>query len=334
MFISFSESLLEMRRRATRPRTCLSVAFPATVTADAFEEQLKACGVRSDLTTAITFDHTSVTFAPIDALVSMVCLYNRLAHEGADVEVRWDATQDSFGYAERVGFFALLDARVRVTPERPPRGSSSFELYQRRNKNVLEMRSLNLGAHDSADEVISTLPDQLGEILGAGEGRSDAVNRIWTCASETIENIYEHSESPVPGVVAAQLYASGSRGPRVELVIADAGLGLLTTIRRGNPRAAGTKTDVALILEAFSKGLSSKLEPGRGCGLTQCAALAMKYEGNLRVRTASTWVKLVTKSQKGWTIGIYDEKAAMVTGTQLVFTFYLDRVSRVANLVH
>jgi hypothetical protein len=31
----------------------------------------------------------------------------------------------------------------------------------------------------------------------------------------------------------------------------------------------------------------------------------------------------VTKSRKGWTVGIYDDKAAFVAGTQLVFDFYL-----------
>lgn len=323
-----------MLRRRLRQKSRLAVAFPATVDADAFETQLKANGVRSDKATALSFDHTGVKFAPIDTLVAMVSLYNRLAHEGADVEVRWDSSQDSFGYAERVGFFALLDDRVRVVPERPLEGSSTFDIYRRRNKNVLEMRSLDLGAQDNADAVIGSLYVQLARILGAAEGRSDAANRIWTCASETIGNVYEHSESPVPGVVAAQLYASGTRGPRVELVIADAGLGLLATIRHGNPGAAGTKTDVELILEAFSKGLSSKLEPGRGCGLQQCASLAAKYEGNLRVRTGTTWVKLVTKSQKGWTVSIADDEAAMIAGTQLVFTFYLDRFSARANLVH
>jgi hypothetical protein len=302
--------------------------------ADAFEECIKANGVRSDSTAILSFDHTNIDFAPVDSLVATVCLYNRLAHEGADVEILWQPGQSSFGYAERIGFFTLLDDRVRVTPERPASGSSSFDLYQNRNKNVLEMRSLDLGSRAEADEIIHALPGRLRNLLAACDGLDDAVNRIWTCASETICNIYEHSATPVPGVLAAQLYASDSRGPRVELVIADAGLGLLTTIRRGNPKAAGAKKDVALILEAFSKGLSSKLEPGRGCGLTQCAQLAAKYQGNLRVRTATTWVKLVTKSQKGWTVGIYDESASMIAGTQLVFTFYLDRLSRAANLVH
>lgn len=52
------------------------------------------------------------------------------------------------------------------------------------------------------------------------------------------------------------------------------------------------------------------------------------------VRTGTTWVKLVTKSQKGWTVSIADDEAAMIAGTQLVFTFYLDRFSGRANLVH
>ncbi len=69
-----------MLRRAARPQTRLEVAFPATVDAEAFETQIKASGLRSDLATALSFDHTSVTFAPIDTLVAMVCLYNSLSN--------------------------------------------------------------------------------------------------------------------------------------------------------------------------------------------------------------------------------------------------------------
>lgn len=323
-----------MVRQALRRRRKLQVVYPATLGWDNFEQAIATSGVGSDSAVDLIFDHSAIEFAPVDSLVMMVCLYNRLSEDGTKVEIRWHSSQQSFGYAERIGFFNLLDERVRVVPERPSCGSTSFDVYQNRNRNVLEMTSLDPVSRAEADEVMGALSTRLRNLLGSCEGLDDAVNRIWTCASETIGNIYDHSATPVPGVIAAQVYTSDNRGRRVELVIADAGLGLLTTIRKGNPKAARGKKDGGLILEAFSKGLSSKLEAGRGCGLTQCAQLAAKYQGNLRVRTGTTWVKLVTKSQKGWTVGICNENAPMIAGTQLVFTFYLDRFARSANLVH
>ena len=57
----------------------------------------------------------------------------------------------------------------------------------------------------------------------------------------------------------------------------------------------------------------------------------MHYQANLRVRTGTTWVKLITKSAKtGVTIGYYDDSAARIEGTQVSFDFYVDRLGSVA----
>lgn len=322
-----------MRRRLAAPKT-IEVTLPAQVGCDELEVCLKAGAVRSDSRGQMHFDLREVTFASLDALVSMLCLFNRLAQEGAQVTIAWGDEQAPFRYAERMGFFDVLHDNVEVEPQRPTRGSSTFDVYSGRNPLLLELTALPLERQAAGDEALGRLTTRLAENLSGRARVSEVVNRIWTCASETVSNVYEHSEAPVPGLMAVQRYSSKERGDRLQLVIADAGLGLATTIRTGNPTAAGTKSDVDLIVTAFREGLSSKLERGRGCGLTQCARLAALYAGNLRVRTGATWAKLITKSKKGWTAGFYDDKAAFVSGTQIVFDFYLDRVSERANLVH
>jgi hypothetical protein len=322
-----------LRRRLAAPKRT-EVTLPPSVGGDELEACLKAAALRSDAKGRVTFDLRQVTFASLDALTSMLCLFNRLAAGGAQVTLNWDEDQQSFGYAERMGFFGVLHDDVDVEPQRPPRGSSTFDVYSDRNPLLLELTPLPVNSQDAGDAALRKLATRLEENLSGRARASDAVGRIWTCASETVSNVYEHSESPVPALIAVQRYSSKERGVRLQLVIADAGLGLATTIRTGNPAAAGTKSDVDLIVAAFKQGLSSKLERGRGCGLTQCARLAALYAGNLRVRTGATWAKLITKSQKGWTAGFYDNEAAFVSGTQIVFDFYLDRVSERANLLH
>jgi hypothetical protein len=321
-----------MRRRVSRPHQ-IELALPSRPSSDDFEECLKVAGVRTGRKGSFVFDLRPVTFAPIETLVSLLCLVNRLAEDGASVTLLWSQAHAPFAYAERMGFFDVLHEAVDVSPERPKRGSSTFHLHRDRNPLLLELTPLPLHRTDLGDDALRRLTARLEENLSR-RANAEVANRIWTCASETVGNIYEHSESPVPGLLAVQRYSSAERGDRLQLVIADAGLGLATTIRTGNPSGAGTKSDVDIILAAFREGLSSKLERGRGCGLTQCAQLAARYGGNLRVRTGGVWAKLVTKSKKGWTVGIYDDEAAFVAGTQLVFDFYLDRVTEGANLIH
>ncbi|HEX2879777.1 MAG TPA: ATP-binding protein [Polyangiaceae bacterium] len=318
-----------MQRRLLR-RKLVEVAFPEQLGSDDLEKSLKAVGLKPDVRGRFLFDLTQVQFAPLETLVALLCLVNRFADEGADVALHWSDEQGSFGYAERMGFFELLHEDVDVMPLRPEGGT----IYKGTNPLLLEMTALPLDRLKSADSALKKLTNRLQENLSGNAEVEAIVNRIWTCASETVSNIYEHSESPVPGVITVQRYATKEGGSRLQLVIADAGLGLTATIRKGNPMGVRGRSEVQLILAAFQEGISSKLEPGRGCGLTKCAQLAAIFAGNLRVRTGSTWAKLVTKSKKGWTVGIYDDAAVQLPGTQIVFDFYLDRVAKRANLFH
>src|SRR5262249_34215374 len=150
--------------------------------------------------------------------------------------------RSSYRYAERIGFFDVLDERVDVLPLRPASGSSMFEYYRDNNRSLLELSVLDCSDPRSADSALSRLHERLSENLAGSPKANDAVGRIWTCASETIGNIYEHSETVVPGIVTAQRYESQQRGARLQLVIGDAGLGLPRTIRSGNPGGAGGRS--------------------------------------------------------------------------------------------
>lgn len=310
------------------------VTLPETVGADEFENCLSVAKLRVDLRGHFVFDLSLVQFAPLETLVTLLCIMNRLASEGSEVVMYWSDEQVSFGYAERMGFFELLHENIAVVPSRPEHHSTSFHTHKNRNPLLLEMTQLPVDDLKAADRALERLVERLEENLSGLADVEEVANRIWTCASETVSNIHEHSESPVPGIIAVQRYSSRQGNGRLQLVIADAGLGLTATIRRGNPGAVGSRPDSKIILAAFRDGLSSRLEPGRGCGLTRCANLAAMFSGNLRVRTGATWAKLVTKSKKGWTVGIYDDEAVALPGTHVVFDFYLDRVVAAANLIH
>jgi len=313
-------------RSRRRVKQSLDIRFQGTVGPDVLEELLLPIeDVRSDRA-RICFDLDEMGFAPLDVLVAVLLLLNELAAEGHDVELKWRGA-NSCRYAERMGFFALLDRGVTVTPSCPAGGL--YRTYKDNNPQILEMTAVPAGSdRASATSTLERLHERLTENLAASTGK-DPINDLWTFASEALDNIYEHSETPRPGIVAAQRYNSIDRGPRLSLVIADAGLGIPTTIRAGNPSVA-SMADKDIILAAFRDGLSRRSGKGDGCGLTRCARVAARYEGNVRVRVGQAWTKLVTRSAKmGLTMGFYGEGAS-IAGTQIGLDLYLDRLERSA----
>lgn len=314
------------RRRANQ----MVVAYPSGALAhEAFEGAVRSLASASP-GSSIVFDYTGVTFVPLDVQVCSLLLYNDLARQRRKVELRWPTTShQTLKYAERMGFFRLLDGRVSVSPARPLRGTSLYDRHRGGNSLLLEMCAIEISKRSTGESTLKKLRTRLASNLRSlGPGRSETiVNALWTFSAEVIGNIFEHSETPAPGIVAAQRY-DGERGPRLHLVFADSGLGIASTIRTGRPTQAKGKTDVDIILAAFRHGLSrNQLEVGRGCGLTRCASIAMEHQANLRVRTKTSWVKLITKSAKtGLTVGIFDGDAAQIEGTQISFDFYVDRL--------
>ena len=319
-----------MARR--KPLPAISVVFPATLSADSFEDAIKPLK-RVSSQADITFDYSAVTFAPLDVHVSAMLFFNDICRAGHEVTLYWGASTTAvFKYVERMGFFRLLGGDVVVKPARPRRGTSLYERHRRNNTMLLEMSSVDVHDRTTANSTLTNLRASLESNLdsfGAAKQRK-IVDDLWTFSAEVIGNIYEHSETPVPGVVAAQRY--GGDRPRLHLVIADSGLGIPATIRAGRPTEAKDKSDADIIFAAFRKGLSrNRAEVGRGCGLTRCATIAMRYQANLRVRAGTSWTKLITKSAKtGITLGIYDDKAMSIAGTHVSFDFYLDRLEGVA----
>lgn len=305
------------------------VVYPEVVGADEFEKAVSAFRGQLPAGVAVEFDHRATAFAPLDVLVLKIYLYNELVRLGNRVTLHWSSDQPTFGYADRMGFFSLLDDRVVVAPERPSVDSSLYEAHHHSNPMLVELTPIVPGDRDAATAALELLRVRLDENLVGVRDAGAIVDNIWTFAAESIGNIDEHSQTPVPGVIGVQRYVSRTRGTRVHLVISDGGLGIPATIRAGNPVAAGDRTDVEIVLAAFKDGLSRRLARGRGCGLTTCARIAMLHQANLRVRVGSTWARLITRSARtGVALGFFEDNATPISGTHISMDFYLDRLGQ------
>lgn len=158
----------------------------------------------------------------------------------------------------------------------------------------------------------------------------------FTVFSELIGNVEEHSETPIHGFAALQLYKG--RQKHIQTVISDHGLGLSNTLK-GNlkkhyPELEATldmgfvDSDIILIEKALTEGKLSRFghdpeDVARGLGLKRSRDYALKYNAEITVRQENFLVKLIF--QKGKLIDSISRKdLEFLAGTHVCFDFILE----------
>jgi hypothetical protein len=257
----------------------------------------------------------------IDAAVRLLSLFNQLDFCTRRVRLIFDEGEDgTMGYLNRMGFFDHLTRNVEIDPARPY--LSNAELYSGTNNNLVEIARINRGVRDGG------LPSRLTEVLMQAYGnRPDAKTlggAAWLIFAELIDNIFSHSETPLDGYAALQVY---SKGNSLRVAVSDSGLGIMETFRpalKSTFPGLDQLTDLELLVEIFRQGLS-RHGADRGDGLKGCAAKAMKYKANLDIRLPNSRV-LLTPRVEGYrpdTAYCYD-CLPLIWGTHICFTFRLD----------
>jgi len=220
--------------------------------------------------------------------IRLLSLCNQLALTSRRVKVNFkEGEPGTMGYLNRMGFFDHLSHLVQVIPSRPK--YSAAESFRGANPGVVEIARINKDFRDTS------LPTRLSKaVKDSCTGRSDVgevTGAVWTIFAELIDNLFSHSQTPVDGYAALQVYKGGNR---VTLAVSDSGLGIMATLRPAlhaeSPRFADL-TDLQVLIEVFREGLS-RHGADRGCGLRGSAVKAMKYRANLDVRLPNQRVLL------------------------------------------
>lgn len=259
-----------------------------------------------------------------DAALRLLSLLNQLDYSTRRVTINFEEKKDGvLPYLERIGFFQSLSPNVLVLPRRPS-GLTAVR-YRGHNPSVVEIQRIYRKERDES------LPKRLtSAITQACEKRRDVQEleeAAWTIFAELIDNVFTHSETPLDGFAALQVYP---RGNCLKVAVSDSGLGMLETLRPAlkneMPKLAALR-DVDLIVEVFRQGLS-RHGPGRGCGLKGCADKAVKFGAELDVRLPTARVLLIPGS------GGYTPNRAfcysdlpLIWGTHVCFTFNLTKRS-------
>jgi len=298
------------------------VQFPARwIDSAQFEKALAKSGGPHDNTFyGATFKFPTGCKVMVDAAVKILSLANQLAHTTRDVTVDFEEGElGTMGYLNRVGFFDHLDSRIYVLPSKPE--FSTAALHRGGSGTLVEIAEINRNHRDE------NLPTRLSDALMASCAMRNDCDELggaaWTIFAELIDNIFSHSDTPLDGFAALQVYQGGNN---LEVAVSDSGLGIMGTIRP----TLGSEypnllelSDIDLLVEMFRQGLSRHGDD-RGCGLRGSAAKAMKFKATLDVRLPAQRV-LLTPSE-----GIYTPNIAhcydglpLLWGTHIAFTFKL-----------
>jgi len=290
--------------------------------ASALEKVLGAsCEPHSSGNTDIEFRFPAGSKVMIDAGLRLLSLFNQLDFSAHRVRLRFDEGEAGvMGYLNRMGFFDHLSPRVEVLPNRPE--YSGADIYGGMNTGLVEIARIN---HEVRDEALpSRLTDALMRACGNRPDASDLEGAAWTIFAELIDNIFSHSETPLDGYAALQVYP---RGNRLEVAVSDSGLGIMETLRpalKQESPVLSQLSDLELLVEIFRQGVS-RHGADRGCGLKGSAAKAMKYRADLDVRLPDIRV-LLKPGMQGYradTAYCYD-RLPLIWGTHICFTFKLD----------
>lgn len=258
----------------------------------------------------------------IDSAVRILSLANQLDYCTHRVRLDFvEGDRGALGYLNRMGFFDHLSRGVEVIPARPM--YSGAELYRGGNSGLVEIARINKDERDRG------LPDRLTEAVQRScRSRRDVhelCGAAWTIFAELIDNVFSHSQTPLDGYAALQVY---TRGNQLLVAVSDSGLGIMETLRPSLqtefPSLVGL-SDTALLVEVFRQGLS-RHGSDRGCGLKGSAAKAIKFQADLDVRLPGQRV-LLTPARGAYQVNTahcYDD-LPLIWGTHIGFALKLSK---------
>lgn len=261
----------------------------------------------------------------LGAITRIVCLVNQLAAAGKTVTLDFTNCSSSFSYLCRVGLFEILNDTVEVVPE-----IQDYTCYYGKNKKVMEFVEIEAGTKQT------DLPTKLKRSFVELAGEEHA-NTAFGFIAEFINNIIEHSNTPIPGVAALQVYSRGDDRKKIQTVFSDSGKGIIGTLRpvleerypklEAKYPASKEDADVSLLKEVLLYGGVSGADDenyaGRGLGLKLSAKQAAKFNATVCVRQENFELTIYYRN------GAYDHSfhrtnLKKINGTHICFDFHLD----------
>lgn len=217
-------------------------------------------------------DLTTVRFVDSYAMVVLVTLMTLWRRSGWPVELRLPDARPTRNYLARMRFFSMLPGGVRCHEPLPTVTENPSLL--------IPLTKLDVTSGESAvDELARFVHPQLPRQLAS-----------WfvEAMAEIAGNVLQHAQSDI-GFLAAQRFEKDFQGlvaPRLQLVVADAGIGIKDSLVGRYPDLQ-TQPDTAAIELALKAEVTSKPSTNSGVGLSTVDEYARAFGGVLRVRSGA-----------------------------------------------
>lgn len=306
----------------------LDVRYPGPagcLGATGFNRLLKAVKPKTLFNRYVTIDLARTTTINAIGLVGLTLLLVQLRRQGNAVTVEVPSGNGVYEYLShpKVRVPQLCAALTQGVPNSTP-GIAWRRLrtgQQTRTQWPSYTQLASFLQVEGADPLLVNVYSTLNAAPGFG---ADFARIFCAVISELCDNIESHSESPIGGVAAAELYTLGSH-PRVVLALGDLGIGIRASLRRA---AVGIEdTDAAAVKYALRLGTSSRKEenPGRGGGLAFCKQHAESNEYAFAIRSGSAFYLWETPSHSLGTLDNDTDRIVPFPGTQAFFGLRLDK---------
>lgn len=257
----------------------------------------------------------------LDTAARLLALCNQLVPAGKAVTIDFSDSQPTLTYFDRIGFLDHLDKNVTVLPERPT--FSKALRYKGNSEAVVEFGTVDPKKTDK--ELVNQLTNCF---VQQSDSRYEMA--AFTVFSELIGNVSEHSETPIQGFAAFQMY-SGGRRKHIQTVVSDSGLGIAATLKPSLMEHYPTlhklhnsdDFDIQLVTAVLTKGNISRFGSGRGLGFKSSREQTVKFDARLSVRQETFSIDI---EYKNGDIAHIDKQTELVKicGTHLCFDFFVD----------
>lgn len=199
----------------------------------------------------LTLDFSRVTNAYPNGMLPIISTINLLRHEGHEIYVRLPQNDNT-----RTLFRAVNWAHY-LSP-------SQFDISESQHDRHLVTRFFK-----NEVEQKKAVDDFMDVILRNMELPRSIISGLEWSINELTDNVLNHSNSPVGGLVEATTYPKNGQ---IAFAVADSGRGILNSLREGIPTL---RTDLQAMGEAVKQGVTRNPKFGQGNGLA----------GSLRVTT-------------------------------------------------
>lgn len=241
-------------------------------------------------TSTLVIDAADLTWASPADLTAITVMASSAGTQ--DVDLIMPSNLDVAQYLARMNVVSIVKALGGSVS-----GTRTLPAANALSDRLIEARQLR-GSGD-----VSLFGSDVYKLVASHAGHSCAAV-FHTMLGELLDNTSEHALSPVGAFGAAQVHSGATSGrPGVEVAVADAGVGILQSLRE-NPTYEYLANCAEGIRAALRKGVSSEVgDPNRGNGLSHVTHQLRAHGAKLVLRSGDGIARVAAGGRRISTTG-------------------------------